>query len=130
MALWETGRGTGDYTPSGTPPKESTITSSIIRSLKEYMKNGLNVKTPFVRKVHGGGFSRAGMPDIYVQYNGAAIWIEVKRPGADTTALQKDTLEMLAENGAYVGVAHSADEAVKLLKEVHILLATRNKTLR
>ena len=113
--LWQFGRGTGNYHPySGFyGAKENAITTKTIKAIKETFKHD-NV---FVRKVHGGGYQRSGLPDLYVHVRGIAVWIEMKRPGADTTALQKEVLEELKAAGAYCGTASSPAQAVGLIRD-------------
>lgn len=107
------GDGTGVYTPATTHEKQETkITTEIIRALKETFPDA------FVCKIHGGGYQRAGLPDVYMMLRGKCLWIEVKRPGADTTALQKRTLELLSACGAYCATAISPECAVDVVRDV------------
>jgi hypothetical protein len=115
--LWDIGTGSGNYAHS-TGVKESVIVDKMIKALeKKYPK-------AVIWKIHGGGYQRAGMPDIYIQIQGKAVWVEAKRPEGDTTALQHRALQMLSTAGAYVGVATSTQEILTLIEDV---LRTSNK---
>lgn len=107
------GDGTGVYRPQTTKePTESLITTGAIKLItKEF-------PTAFVMKVHGGGYQRAGIPDLYILHQGRSIWIEMKRPGADTTALQRKKLKELEAAGAFCGTAESPERAVQIVKDV------------
>lgn len=96
MRLTSLGDGTGKYTTKGTT--ESVLVGKTVDALQQTFAGGV------VIKIHGGPFQRAGIPDIYFQYSGYTFWFEMKRPGGDTTALQKRTLEKLDAQGAFVGV--------------------------
>ena len=101
--LWEFGEGTGNYRPeSPTTRKENDILKSAIKHVKARFD-----KSMVILKMHGSGYQRSGIPDLYIQLNGIPIWVEFKRPGADTTALQKGKLEQLKAAGAYCGTAAS-----------------------
>lgn len=91
---------------------ETVITTKTVKALtKEF-------PYAFIRKIHGGDYQRAGLPDIYISLCGRTVWIEMKRPGADTTALQKKTMIALANTGAFCGTAESPERAIQLIKDV------------
>lgn len=107
------GDGTGIYRPQSSKERtETAITKDTIDVLKVLFPYA------FVLKVHGGDYQRAGVPDIYIMTCGKSIWIEMKRPGADTTALQKRKLQALSDAGAFCGTAESPERAVEIVKEV------------
>lgn len=68
-----------------------------------------------IRKNHGTSFATAGDPDLYGCLNGRAFAIEMKRPGEKPTKLQEQRLREWATAGAYVGIAHSAEEMLGIL---------------
>lgn len=107
------GDGTGMYRPSSSKEQtENTITTKAIKLLEEAFPDA------FVMKMHGGSFQRSGIPDIYISIRSKSVWIEMKRPGADTTALQKAKLERLAKTGAFCGIAESPERAIEIVNEV------------
>lgn len=111
--LGETGNGTGNYTPvSSDIPTEKVIQRKIVRAIeREYRKEVMVVK------IHGGGYQRAGIPDLYVAVKGVSIWIEVKRRGADTTKLQQRFLKKLINQGVLCGTACDVKTALNLIKD-------------
>jgi hypothetical protein len=101
------------YRPqTSTEQKESTITNNAIKQLRKAFPDA------FVMKIHGGGYQRAGIPDLHVSIRGRSVWIEMKRPGADTTALQKSRLEELAKTGAFCGTAESPERAIEIVNQI------------
>ena len=110
--LFKFGGGTGKYVPESTStPLESKIQLKIIDAIKKEFPGAV------VIKLSGGEYQRAGIPDLYVAVNGVDVWIEIKRPGADTTMLQKKFLERLYYNGINCGTAESPETALKIVKE-------------
>jgi len=88
--------------------RESALVSEIIRSLRAV--HGL-----VVRKRHGTAMGVAGDPDLYGTIGGRHFEIEVKRPGSQLTALQAQRLREWAQAGAITGVAHTAEDALRIL---------------
>lgn len=117
--LFQVGEGTGKYRPlSDNTPTESKIVSKTVDALRKTFPDIIVIKT------HGGAYQRAGIPDLYIAYQGISLWIEMKRPGADTTALQKDFLLKLIRQGVKAGTADSVDTAVNM---VYTLLQAKNQ---
>ena len=113
--LWEFGEGTGKHSPeTKRTQRENDILAVALRKAEKVYGNKI-----FQRKIHGGGYQRSGIPDIYVaMYKNIHIWVEFKRPGADTTALQKKNLEILKRLGAYCGTAESYVTYLKIIEDV------------
>lgn len=93
---------------------ESRITLAIINAIKR--------RGYWARKVHGGTFTGAGIPDVDAVVRGLSVRIEVKRPGEKPTEIQKAVMAELERAGAYVTVATSVDEAIEF---VDFVAATR-----
>jgi len=89
---------------------EKSITAAIQRYLKKI--GGKVIKT------HGTGFGQAGTPDLIGVLRGRSLALEVKRPGEDTTPLQKVELRKWAEAGAIAGRVESVQEVKDLIKEI------------
>jgi len=107
--LGEYGNGTGAYSKDSTQPSETSIVNATIKAIRDKFPDSVVVK------IHGGGFQKAGVPDLYIAVNGVGLWVEMKRSGSDTTALQKRFLEKLATNGVFSGTAESADRVLAML---------------
>jgi Holliday junction resolvase len=88
---------------------ERAITDKIIERLK---------KEPncFVRKIHGGAYQSAGLPDIIACKDGKFIGLEVKRPGGKATTLQKVTLKAIESSGGICGIVYSVEDVEKILE--------------
>lgn len=113
--LWRFGCGSGNYTPSKNfskkPRKENDILRSALNAAREKYTD------IFLLKIHGSGYQRAGIPDVYVALKGISIWVEFKRPGGDTTALQHRTLNQLASLDVYCGTAESTETFLQLIED-------------
>lgn len=109
--LWKTGGGTGNYASTNKTVKESDITNKAIKLIKATYPSAV------VIKIHGGTYQRAGIPDLYIAVSGVSIWIEMKRPGADTTALQKQLLDKLKSIGVPCGIAESPDRVIEIIEK-------------
>ena len=68
-----------------------------------------------VRKRHGSAWGVAGDPDLYGSIHGRHFEIEVKSGDQKPTLLQQARLKQWAATGALVGVAHSVEEALRLV---------------
>jgi len=111
--LGKYGDGTGLYRPNSTKKqRENAIVTKTVKALEKLFPEA------FVMKMHGGSYQRSGLPDLYISIYGKSIWIEMKRPGADTTALQKAKLERLAATGAFCGTAESSERAIEIVNKV------------
>jgi Holliday junction resolvase len=80
------------------------------------IKKALTEKGAYVIKTHGSLHS-AGLPDIFVCYQGHFIGIEVKRPETrhTVTERQQANLDQIAAAGGTAGVATSVEEALRLV---------------
>lgn len=65
---------------------------------------------------HGSQFSKRGTPDIIGSRNGHAFAIELKQPGGHVNALQPYRLKQWAAGGAWVGIADTVEDAVRISK--------------
>ena len=90
------------------PPRESSITARIVRHLKQ--------RGCWYAKIHGGGYARAGLPDLVVIDRGRTFWFEVKRPGGKPTQLQALEHERMRAAGAQVYVVTSWEEVEGVLE--------------
>lgn len=67
---------------------------------------------------NGGQGNMRGWPDRLFMHDGPIYaWVEFKRPGGKTTALQEKRIAELLGIGASVRVCFSADEAMGFLNE-------------
>lgn len=113
--LWQFGKGTAYKTKRA--PHQATENSILNRAVDK-LKAKYKDQCIFIRKIHGGGMQRSGIPDLYIMLAGKSIWIEFKRPGCDTTEIQKYCLECLRDAGAYCGTAESVFTAENIISEV------------
>lgn len=90
---------------------ESQLVQKIVKALEGNFGG-------FVLKTHGGLYQRVGIPDILYWTQGHAFAFEVKLPNEKhpVSALQKDKLDKLHRAGVTVGVVHSVEETLELVK--------------
>lgn len=111
--LWEFGDGTGEYRPlTKDTPTETNITTKAVKLVQKTYPDA------FIFKISGGVYQRSGVPDLYIAVNGKGVWIEMKRPGADTTALQKAKLQHLQRQGIFCGTAESPERVLDIIKNM------------
>lgn len=88
-------------------PLEKTITNSVIAEAKR--------RGWWAKKIHGSAF-QSGLPDVLCIKHGAAVWLEVKRPGQRPTPHQEATMaEISRVGGALCYVVTSRQEAAERL---------------
>lgn len=110
--LWETGEGTGKYSKDTSQPSETAIVNATVKAIKVYHKDAVVVK------IHGGGYQKAGIPDLYIAVDGISLWVEMKRNGSDTTATQKRFLEKLIVNDIPCGTAESPQRVLDMIAKL------------
>ena len=92
------------------------------KQVENQIKKWLKQHNYWYFKVHGGPFQKVGVPDIIACINGRFVAIEVKRSdGGIVSELQKAQIKKIKACGGLVGVAHSVDEFLQLLKEAKLL---------
>ena len=92
------------------PMNEHNLTRKIIAELKA-------TPVAWYYKTHGGGMTRAGVPDIIACYRGVFVGIEIKAEGNYPTKLQLHELEQIRSAGGVAGVVYSVEDVRELLKE-------------
>jgi len=112
--LWKFGDGTGKYSGKPNQPTETSIVNATVKAVRKEYPNSVVVK------IHGGGFQSAGIPDLYIAVDGEGLWVEMKRPGSDTTALQKRFLEKLWANSIPCGTADNPEMVLAILRQLLI----------
>jgi hypothetical protein len=69
-------------------------------------------------KMHGSQYMVSGLPDVLCIKDGAAAWLEVKRPGGKVSKVQEVRIEELRSCGCPVAVVKSASEAREFLSGI------------
>lgn len=72
----------------------------------------------YVRKIHGGPYQQAGLPDLWCCVAGRLVCFEVKVPPNRTTPIQDIELQHLRDAGAIACVATSVEEVIELVREI------------
>lgn len=71
----------------------------------------------------GGGFTKAGLPDMHIVVNGYSIELELKAPTGRPSELQKYNINLCRCGGSFAGVVKERDfEMIKKL-----VLALKNE---
>lgn len=76
----------------------------------------------------GGGYGRAGIPDIIACVNGFFLAIECKAGKGKTTALQDRELKHIRRSCGVTMVVYDNDEDITRLADILWLLKQRNHT--
>ena len=89
------------------------------KEFESKIKDYLVSKGAYVIKIHGSGYSQAGVPDLLVCYKSKFIGIEVKTEKGKTTELQNYHINKIREcKGIAVVIRPSDFGQLKLLLEV------------
>lgn len=106
--------------PGQSARNETQLVAAITGSIAGRWPNAWSLK------VHGGGFQRAGVPDLLVCVEGQLIALEVKhqKPGESeaamlrrVSALQRRELRKLEEAGAVSAVVWTVEQALEIIEE-------------
>lgn len=87
--------------------KESVLVTHIIKTLKK--------RGAYCEKIWGGGFQKAGIPDILASYKGYFIGIEVKVGNNKPSPLQVKKIELINQSGGIGIVVWDLKAVVDLL---------------
>lgn len=79
-------------------------------------------------KTHGGGYGRAGVPDILCCVRGSFLAIELKRPGEQPTKLQTRELHAIHDAQGFAYVARTLDEVKEFVELVRWVVVEREKS--
>jgi len=91
------------------PPLERTI----VRQIQYYLSS---LENCYWVKTHGDKYTRHGVPDLLVCYNGQFIALEVKRPQlGKLTDNQKQELAKISAAGGLAAVVTSVEDVKRLL---------------
>lgn len=82
--------------------KESAFQKKIIKKA--------HLKGCYVIKIWGGGFQRAGIPDLIICYNGFFIAVELKTDIGRLSPLQIAHLDLIQHSGGYTLVLRPNNE--------------------
>lgn len=91
---------------------ESKIQAKLVKELRA---RGL-----FVRKIESPGY--AGMPDLFIAYQGRSLWLELKTETGRLSELQKVTIDDMRQQGCSVEVAFGLDMAREIVYRTFDLL--------
>ena len=87
------------------------------KQVENKIKKWLEQNNHWYFKVHGGAFQKTGVPDIIACVKGKFVAIEVKRSNGGIVS----QIKKIKACSGVVGVAHSVDEFLQILKEAKLL---------
>jgi len=103
-----------------------TLEGDLLKHVKAYLK----YQQCWYIKVHGGGYSANGTPDIIVCYRGRFIALELKTDTGVVSKLQTRTMKDIREMGGGVAYAvRSVADVRQVFKEVCISISQQDKKL-
>ena len=102
-------------TPKKKQVENTIIKNGITRWLKEHLKDSNYV----YYKNWGGGFGRAGRPDIEIVYKGIVSYWELKDPEGYVSTLQKEVISRYEKAGKIIKVAESVEEFIEQWEEIY-----------
>ena len=93
---------------------------------KQIIKNitrWLNQRSVWWMKTHGSPYTRAGIPDLLLLYQGKAMFLEVKQPGKKPTAIQRAAMIRITSVGKVpCAIVHSVKDVRDVLEEEGFLI--------
>ena len=84
----------------------------IVRRIREWLKDQPDVW--FVKTFGGPGL--VGTPDILACVRGRFVAMEVKKPGAYPTPIQKRHIETITKVGGHAAIVRSLEEAQQVIQ--------------
>ena len=100
---------------------EQKVQAGIVALLKRYKAAG---EPLWWFKVHGGPCQKAGVPDLCIVWHGVPVFVEVKAPGKEATALQVATMRAIRDAG---GMTTTADSVAQVRAFLEVLKARRGR---
>ena len=91
--------------------KESVLCTKIVNYLRD--------EGAYVEKIWGGGFQKAGIPDIIASYKGVFLGIEVKVGSNGPSPIQKKKIQLINESGGIGIVVWDFESVVGLIKLIN-----------
>ncbi len=82
-------------------------------SIEDYLKERVKYYGGKCYKLTSPGY--AGMPDRLILYNGVAVFVEVKRPGAKPRALQEKRMDEIRQHGCLAFWVSTREEVDRLM---------------
>jgi hypothetical protein len=88
----------------------------LVKRIKAYIRE----KGGRVFNIHGGDnpYQEVGIPDLLICYRGQFVGLEVKQPGEQPSAIQKQILREIEAAGGYALAVSTLEEVVDLLAEI------------
>lgn len=79
------------------------------KAFENQVKSYLKSKGIWFTKIWGGGYQRAGIPDILACVNGTFFGIELKSETGKPSELQKYNVSKIQESGGVAGIYYPKD---------------------
>ncbi len=88
----------------------------LVKRIKAYVKG----KGGRCFNIHGGDnpYQEVGIPDLLICYRGRFVGLEVKQPGEEPTAKQKQVLHEIEAAGGRAVAVTTVEEVVDLLAKI------------
>lgn len=100
------------------------LEGDLLKHIKAYLK----YQQCWFMKVHGGGYSVNGVPDIIICFRGRFIALELKTDTGVVSKLQTRTMKDIRQKGDGVAYAvRSVDDVKQIFREVSIDISQQYK---
>ena len=87
---------------------EAKLKTALIKKLRQKYQGC------FIRKISDRW--QSGLPDLFLLWNGAGIWIELKTETGVVSDIQKYTIRAMREQGGNVFICRSVAEAISAVE--------------
>lgn len=93
--------------------------AGVKKDIEQWIEKNLPKDTYVYYKNWGGGFNRAGRPDIEITYKGKVNYWELKDEQGFLSTLQKEVIKSYARAGKTVYVAETLDQFLNIWNKIY-----------
>lgn len=91
----------------------------VLRPIKKWLEKNLPSNEYVFYKNWGGGFNKAGRPDIEITYKGKVNYWELKDKEGELSTLQKEVIKSYANAGKIVYIVTSLEEFLETWNNIY-----------
>lgn len=91
----------------------------VLKPIKKWLEKNLPPNEYVFYKNWGGGFNKAGRPDIEITYQGMVNYWELKDKEGQLSALQKEVIKNYANAGKIIYIATSLEDFLETWNSIY-----------
>ena len=98
--------------------KKQRENDGVKKPIQKWLEENLNKEEYVYYKNWGGGFNKAGRPDIEIAYRGKIAYWELKDENGVLSTLQKETIRRYACAGITIHVVDSLEDFLEIWQKI------------